>query len=542
MGYARVSTLEQARDSNALEQQKARVLNAGVEEADLLVDIVSGSKDARPAFDQLDEMIRNGEVEEIVTTRTDRLGRSLQQLLEIEALCKKSGVNLHFIDQKMDLSKSQGRLMFRMLAMMAEWETDLLSERVRHGHHYRRLNHLAPGSCPWGYIQVNGKYALDKAPFLCLLLDKPENYVYDESLSDVPPVVGISAADLAREAIQLFLQKKTPRKTLECLFEKYGVTKPARRSGGSSRRFYWTPNGFKRWLTKEVLQGHTAYQEYITVSKGDRQKNPDGPEIVRNTHPDQRLLTEQEAKTIKQILENNNRVGSHNVIKESDHPETYREFAYLHERVFCYTCGSMCATKTSTSRGKKYSYYVCPYAGACSNKKNVRKSDIEKDLVEQLVAQSKRMREQVKEARRDLTGFKLILLQLSGADDSTIQEFQRTTAPQYDHWQEQFGIGEPIDRLQSLQEQRKALDRVPGFNPAIERAKQELEQEIAYEQNYSQSLLDRDAGAIIFTGNNLAFWDTLSNDAKVEIYSKVIKKIFIQSGRVQQIQFNIEPR
>lgn len=96
--------------------------------------------------------------------------------------------------------------------------------------------------------------------------------------------------------------------------------------------------------------------------------------------------------------------------------------------------------------------------------------------------------------------------------------------------------------MQSLQEQRKALDRVPGFNPAIERAKQELEQEIAYEQNYSQSLLDRDAGTIIFAGNNLAFWDTLSNDAKVEIYSKVIKKIFIQSGRVQQIQFNIEPR
>jgi len=41
---------------------------------------------------------------------------------------------------------------------------------------------------------------------------------------------------------------------------------------------------------------------------------------------------------------------------------------------------------------------------------------------------------------------------------------------------------------------------------------------------------------------NLAFWDTLRNDTKVEIYSKVIKKIFIQSGQVQQIQFNIEPR
>lgn len=542
IGYARVSTLEQARDSNALEQQKARVLNAEVEEANLLVDIVSGSKDDRPAFDQLLEMIRSGEIEEIVATRTDRLGRSLQQLLEIEALCKESGVNLRFIDQNMGLSTPQGKLMFRMLAMLAEWETDLLSERVRHGHHHRRFNHLAPGSCPWGYIQVNGKYALDDAPFLCLLLDKPENYVYAESLSDVPPIVGISAADLAREAIQLFLQKKTSRKTLECLFEKYGVIKPTHKYGGSSKIFYWTPNGFKRWLTKEVLQGHTAYQEYITVSKGKRQKNPDGPEIVRNTHPDQRLLTEQEAKTIKQILENNSRIGSHNLINELNHPETYREFAYLHKLVFCYTCGSMCTTKTSTSRGKKYAYYVCPYAGACSNKKNVRKSDIEKDLIEQLVAQSKFMREQVKEARHDLTGFRLMLLQLSGADDATIQKFHRTTAARYGHWRKQFGAVQPLDRLQSLQEQRDALDKIPGFSPAIERAKQDIDQEIAYEQNFSQSLLDRDAGAIIFAGNNLAFWDTLSNDAKVEIYSKVIKKIFIQSGRVQQIQFNIEPR
>ena len=72
LGYVRVSSREQALNSHALEQQIARLENAGV---DLVIcDVQSGKKDNRPGLKRLLAMIERGEVSEVVITRIDRLG------------------------------------------------------------------------------------------------------------------------------------------------------------------------------------------------------------------------------------------------------------------------------------------------------------------------------------------------------------------------------------------------------------------------------------------------------------------------------------
>jgi DNA invertase Pin-like site-specific DNA recombinase len=71
LGYARVSTREQAQNSHALEQHQARLKEVGVTE--ILTDVQSGRKAARAQLKKLTKLIEAGEFKEIIVTRIDRL-------------------------------------------------------------------------------------------------------------------------------------------------------------------------------------------------------------------------------------------------------------------------------------------------------------------------------------------------------------------------------------------------------------------------------------------------------------------------------------
>jgi DNA invertase Pin-like site-specific DNA recombinase len=75
--------------------------------------------------------LREGDT--LVVTRLDRLARSVFHLTEITNRFAKENIDLLVIDQAIDTSSSTGRLMFNMLATIAEFENDLRSERQREG-------------------------------------------------------------------------------------------------------------------------------------------------------------------------------------------------------------------------------------------------------------------------------------------------------------------------------------------------------------------------------------------------------------------------
>ena len=119
VGYARVSSREQAVDSHALEQQIARLEAAGATE--IFKDIQSGSRDDRPALNELMDLVHQRKVDEVIITRIDRLARSLTKLRECIDVFQEVGVNLRILDQQIDLSTSQGKLMANVLGSLAEW-------------------------------------------------------------------------------------------------------------------------------------------------------------------------------------------------------------------------------------------------------------------------------------------------------------------------------------------------------------------------------------------------------------------------------------
>lgn len=124
IGYARVSSLGQS-----LEVQVAKLKKAGC--VKIFKEKKSGTNILRPEFKACMDYLR--EEDTLVITRLDRLARSVFHLSEIAKRFHVEGINLITLDQNINTTTSEGRLMFNMLATIGEFENDLRSERQREG-------------------------------------------------------------------------------------------------------------------------------------------------------------------------------------------------------------------------------------------------------------------------------------------------------------------------------------------------------------------------------------------------------------------------
>lgn len=123
-GYARVSTSDQ---SPAL--QKDALKKAGCRK--IFVDYVSGATAERKELQSLLDHVEAGDV--IVIWKLDRLSRSLSHLVELTNDLHARGVGLISLNDPIDTTTSQGKLMFHIFASLAEFERDLISERTKAG-------------------------------------------------------------------------------------------------------------------------------------------------------------------------------------------------------------------------------------------------------------------------------------------------------------------------------------------------------------------------------------------------------------------------
>jgi DNA invertase Pin-like site-specific DNA recombinase len=93
----------------------------------------SGAKQDRPALNSLLSDLRKRRVDIILVWSLDRLARSLKQLLTISEECRGLKVDLVSLRQAIDTTLPAGRLTFQILGAVAEFERELLRERVRAG-------------------------------------------------------------------------------------------------------------------------------------------------------------------------------------------------------------------------------------------------------------------------------------------------------------------------------------------------------------------------------------------------------------------------
>lgn len=128
LGYTRVSTSGQH-----AKLQLDALVDAGVQKRDVFADVTSGSKTAieRPGMKKLLAYVEPGDT--VVVWRVDRLGRSLIDVLNTVNLLRERGVHLRSISDGIDPTTTSGRLMLNMLATLAEYERELIVERVNAG-------------------------------------------------------------------------------------------------------------------------------------------------------------------------------------------------------------------------------------------------------------------------------------------------------------------------------------------------------------------------------------------------------------------------
>jgi DNA invertase Pin-like site-specific DNA recombinase len=124
VGYARVSTQDQN-----LEMQLDALQKAGCEK--IFQEKASGIKSDRPQLAAMQQILREGDV--IYIYKLDRLGRSLKHLLEMTSDFEKRGIGMVSINDHIDTTTAQGRLIFNIFASLAEFERDLIRERTKSG-------------------------------------------------------------------------------------------------------------------------------------------------------------------------------------------------------------------------------------------------------------------------------------------------------------------------------------------------------------------------------------------------------------------------
>ena len=93
----------------------------------------SGAKNDRPALNALLGEMRKRRFDVVVVWALDRLARSLKQLLSIAEECNTLGVDLVSLKQNVETTLPAGRLTFMVLGAVAEFEREMLRERVRAG-------------------------------------------------------------------------------------------------------------------------------------------------------------------------------------------------------------------------------------------------------------------------------------------------------------------------------------------------------------------------------------------------------------------------
>jgi DNA invertase Pin-like site-specific DNA recombinase len=156
IGYARVSTEGQAVDGVSLEAQQARIRAwcdaNGYALVGLHIDAgLSGCRaDNRPALQaSIAEACKHKAA--LIVYSLSRLARSTKDAIAISERLAKSGADLVSLSERIDTTTAAGKMVFRMLAVLAEFERDQIAERTKGALAHMRQQGKRVGKIPYGY-------------------------------------------------------------------------------------------------------------------------------------------------------------------------------------------------------------------------------------------------------------------------------------------------------------------------------------------------------------------------------------------------------
>jgi len=178
IGYIRVSTTGQAVDGVSLEAQRAKIaawcLANGYELAAVHVDAgLSGKRaDNRPGLQKALEAASKARGAALVVYSLSRLARSTKDAIAIAERLDKAGADLVSLSERIDTTSAAGKMVFRMLAVLAEFERDLVSERTMAALAHKAGLGERIGEIPFGWqLGADGVALVENAAEQAILAD-----------------------------------------------------------------------------------------------------------------------------------------------------------------------------------------------------------------------------------------------------------------------------------------------------------------------------------------------------------------------------------
>jgi DNA invertase Pin-like site-specific DNA recombinase/uncharacterized protein YbaR (Trm112 family) len=247
--YIRVSTQEQAKEGYSIPAQKERLMAycaaQGWTDFKFYIEEGVSAKDTnRPQLQQLLNDVKKGKINMILVYRLDRFTRSVRDLYNMLEMLETYKCAFKSATELYDTSNAMGRMFIGLVALLAQWETENLSERIKMALHEKVMNDgERVGNIPYGF-DLNDEEKLvanDKAPIVLKMNQKTKE--------------GMSASQLAK-----YLNKVNTDRV-------------------------WYPQGVIRVLENPALYGATRWND----------------EIIEDTHKG--IISKEEYLKIQAMLE-----------------------------------------------------------------------------------------------------------------------------------------------------------------------------------------------------------------------------------------------
>ncbi|QJX63021.1 recombinase family protein [Niallia circulans] len=154
--YIRVSTQEQANEGYSIGAQKERLIAycaaQGWNDFKFYIDEGISAKDMnRPELQRLLDDVKNRRISMILVYRLDRFTRRVKDLYEMLEMLEKHNCSFKSATELYDTSNAMGRMFIGLVALLAQWETENLSERIKVALEQKVSDGERVGAIPYGF-------------------------------------------------------------------------------------------------------------------------------------------------------------------------------------------------------------------------------------------------------------------------------------------------------------------------------------------------------------------------------------------------------